>query len=134
MSGPPRHHATLDKLRQLAATLPEASEVEAWEHPTFRAGKKIFASFGEHEGRPSIGVKSTHPDQILFVRDARRFFVPPYVGQHGWLGIYADEVPWPMIADLVETSYRMVALKRMVATLDGQTGGPIKTRAPRRRR
>src|SRR5262249_7166614 len=37
----------LEQLRSLCLALPEASEVEAWGHPTFRAGKKMFAAIGE---------------------------------------------------------------------------------------
>lgn len=112
-------HPYLAELRKLSASLPETAEVEAWGHPTFRAGKKIFATFGEHEGAPSIGVKQTRPDQTALVGDGR-FFVPPYVGQHGWVGVRVDEVPWPLVADLVERSYRLVALKRMLRALDGE--------------
>ena len=37
----------LSKVRELCLAFPEAKEVEAWGHPTFRAGKKLFAAFGE---------------------------------------------------------------------------------------
>ncbi len=110
-------HPCLKKLRRLAASFPETSEVETWEHPTFRAGKKIFATFGEHEGEPTIGLKQTHSDQDRLLQDPR-FFSPPYVGQHGWVGIRVDNVDWPVVAELVESSYRLVALKRMLRALD----------------
>ena len=41
---------TLKQVRSLCLALPESSEVEAWGHPTFRAGKKMFAVFGGHDG------------------------------------------------------------------------------------
>ncbi|HEX2907562.1 MAG TPA: hypothetical protein VHO69_11910 [Phototrophicaceae bacterium] len=48
--------------------------------------------------------------------DPEHFFVPPYVGHHGWIGLWLDvEVDWEHIADLIETSYRMTAPKRLVA-------------------
>jgi hypothetical protein len=50
----------LKQVRSICLTLPESAEVEAWGHPTFRAGKKMFAAFGEGvEGREglSLGVK-----------------------------------------------------------------------------
>ncbi|HMF13765.1 MAG TPA: MmcQ/YjbR family DNA-binding protein [Gemmataceae bacterium] len=37
----------LKQVRSICLALPEAGEVEAWGHPTFRAGKKMFAAFGE---------------------------------------------------------------------------------------
>ena len=48
-----------------------------------------------------------------------RFFVPPYVGHRGWLGVRLDvPVDWDEVADLVEDAYRTVAPKRLVAELD----------------
>ena len=48
-----------------------------------------------------------------------RFYVPPYVGHRGWLGVRLDvELNWDEIADIVEDAYRMVAPKKLVAELD----------------
>ena len=52
-------------------------------------------------------------------RDPERFFVPPYQGPFGWIGVRLDiEVDWSEVADLVEDSYRMSAPKKLLATLD----------------
>lgn len=111
-------HPALERLRALAASLPSTKERLTWGHPTFRAGKKIFASFGEHENRPAITVKQTPEDQSMLLQ-SDGFFVPPYVGQHGWVGIWVEDVDWPMIEDLVEHAYRLTASKRMLQELDG---------------
>ncbi len=109
----------LNRLRTFALALPESAEVEAWGHPTFRAGKKIFATFGFHEDRPCITVKSTLPEQQMLVTDPS-FFVPPYVGHKGWVSVWVDtDVAWELIEELVLDSYRSVALKRMLKVLDG---------------
>jgi hypothetical protein len=39
----------LKRLRSICLTLPEAAEVEAWGHPTFRAGRKMFADLADFE-------------------------------------------------------------------------------------
>jgi hypothetical protein len=54
--------------------------------------------------------------------DPQRFFVPPYVGGRGWLGVRLDvgDVDWDEIEELVEDAYRMVATKRLVAELDAR--------------
>jgi hypothetical protein len=59
------------------------------------------------------------PEVSLFSPAPERYFVPPYVGHRGWLGVRLD-VPadWDEIAELVEEAYRMVAPKRLVAELD----------------
>jgi hypothetical protein len=62
--------------------------------------------------------------QALVASDPERFFVPPYVGHRGWLGVYLDvPVDWDEIAGIVEDAYRMVAPKRLLAELDAR-GAP----------
>ena len=47
-----------------------------------------------------------------------KFYVPPYVGHHGWIGVRLDrDVDWDEVAALVETSYRLTAPRRLVACL-----------------
>ena len=51
--------------------------------------------------------------------DPRRFFVPPYVGHRGWLGVRLDvDVDWDEVAAIVADAYRAVAPKTLVAQLD----------------
>lgn len=112
-------HPVLAKIRALLEELPEACEVEAWGHPTFRAGpKKMFAAFGGYADRPSMSIKQTPADQAFLVEDDR-FFLPKYVAKQGWVGLYVDEVKWPTIRDLLVKGYRLVALQRMLRALDG---------------
>lgn len=106
------NHPILKKLRKLCASLPETSELETWGHPTFRVRDKIFAGFGTGESGPSLGCKQTKVDQAALVKDPR-FSVAKYVGRHGWISIQAEEVPWPMIEDLVLKSYRLIAPKTL---------------------
>ena len=47
-----------------------------------------------------------------------RFFVPPYVGPSGWIGIRLDGKPdWAEVAELMRDAYRLVAPKRLLAAL-----------------
>jgi hypothetical protein len=110
----------LGDLRSISLALPETAEVEAWGRPTFRAGRKIFAVFsGNSEDRYSVIFKPDADERPALVGDAR-FYVPPYFGPGGWLALdfSAAPVDWAEVAELVETSYRQVALKRMVKALD----------------
>ena len=115
----------LAKLRRLALALPETHEVEAWGEPTFRVRNKLFAmhaAAGNHhgEGRQAVWCKAAPGNQALMVQaEADRFFVPPYVGPSGWVGIWLDgRVDWEDLAGLIEDAYRCVAPKRLVALLD----------------
>jgi hypothetical protein len=116
---PPR---PLTRLRKLCLALPEAHEVEAWGEPTFRVKNKMFATYaaaGNHhgDGRASVWCKAGPGNQQLMVRaNPDRFFVPPYVGPSGWVGIYLDaEVDWAELAELLEDSWRLVAPKKVAA-------------------
>jgi predicted DNA-binding protein (MmcQ/YjbR family) len=110
----------LQRLRQICLTLPEATEKVAWGDPTWRIRDKIFAmQKGNVEGgRPSLWLKAPDGAQSALVEgDPKRFFVPPYVGHKGWVGIYLDTrgVEWAMVESLVEESYRRIAPKRLAA-------------------
>ena len=109
----------LSDLRRLALALPESCEVEAWGRPTFRAGKKIFAVFtGINEERYSVVFKPEAAERPALMEDPR-FYVPPYWGASGWLALdfTAAAVDWEEVAELLEASYRQVALKRMIVKL-----------------
>lgn len=112
-----RSHPVLAKMRKLTEPWPDAGEQLTWEHPTFRVGEKIFATFGLSAEGARASVKQTKPDQTVLVQDPR-FELAPYVGRHGWVQIHVDDVPWEMVAGLIESSYRLVAGKRQVKALD----------------
>lgn len=62
---------------------------------------------------------------LVVVAHPDRFFVPPYVGPSGWVGVWLDRnVDWQELAGLLHDGYRLIAPKRLVATLDaGSTAG-----------
>jgi predicted DNA-binding protein (MmcQ/YjbR family) len=110
----------IDHLRAICLELPEAVEKETWGQATFRVREKVFAVAGTGQGRWSMACKARPGLQGALVgSDPVRFFVPPYFGPKGWIGIYlGDETDWDELADLVEESYRMTAPKRVSALLD----------------
>ena len=112
--------AALDRLRALCLGFPEAVEVLAWGRPTFRAGKKIFITAGASMDRPHSIVFKPDPEERRALIQDPRFFVPPYFGPAGWLAIDfgVPGTDWVELAELVETSYRQVALKRQLVQLD----------------
>ncbi len=116
----------LEKLRALCLALPETTERLSHGEPTwFVEGKKVFvtSSNHHHDDRVAFWCACTPEVQEMFVaRDPERFFVPPYVGVRGWLGVRLD-VPqdWDEIADLVADAYRLVAPKRLLAQLNARS-------------
>ncbi|MGI8689799.1 MAG: MmcQ/YjbR family DNA-binding protein [Thermomicrobiales bacterium] len=114
------HNDPLDRLRAICLTLPEATEKVTWgDVPTFRVRDKISTMQHNVDGRTALWCKAPPGAQDAFVgSDPKRFFVPPYVGHHGWIGVWLDrELDWDEIAALIEDGYRMTAPKRLVALL-----------------
>lgn len=109
----------LEQLRTICLALPEATEGGGVGNPTFRVRDKIFAMQHPVDGRPSMWCKAPRGFQEVIVEsDPNQFFVPPYVGHHGWVGVWLDVEPdWSLIADLISDSYRMTAPKRLQALL-----------------
>lgn len=111
----------LDRLRTLCLALPEAIEKTTWDAPTFRVRDRIFAMVHTVQGTPGVWCKAPRGVQaILVAAAAERFFVPPYVGHKGWIGIRLDAaVDWDEMHDLIRRSYAMTAPKRLLRDWDG---------------
>ena len=114
-----------DQVRSICLSLPEAHEIEAWGEPTFRVRNKMFAMYASSDthhggGRPSVWVKSTLVNQDLLVRwQPARYFVPPYVGPSGWIGIYLDKRPsWKTVAEILRDAYMLILPKKLRAKLE----------------
>jgi len=114
---------TLETLRQLCLALPETTERLSHGEPTwFVRGKKTFVMYANHHHDDRLAFWCAAPDgaqEALVGSEPERFFVPPYVGHRGWLGVRLDvPVDWDQIADLVTDAYRVVAPRKLVAELD----------------
>ena len=84
----------LTQVRKICLALPEAHEKVAWGAPTFRVNDKLFAMFAlYHHGDAHIALWCKAPpgaQEMLVEADPKHFFVPPYVGKGGWVGIRLD--------------------------------------------
>jgi len=111
-----------DRLRKICLALPEAEEKEAWGDPTFRVRDKIFAMEKRGDGRVSVWCKAPEGSQMVLVgADPDRFFVPPYVGHRGWVGVRLDTNPdWGEVAKIVTRSYVLVAPRKLAASVTAE--------------
>jgi predicted DNA-binding protein (MmcQ/YjbR family) len=117
---PKGYDKALKEVRNLCLAMPETTEVEAWGHPTFRAGKKMFAAFGHDEDGLTIGLKVGHDRQEELLRD-ERFYPTPYAAHQGWVSLHVDgRTDWAEVKGLVREAYQQVALRRMLKALDAQ--------------
>lgn len=113
----------LQNLRTLCLALPETSERVSHGEPTwFVRARKTFVMYADHHHGDRLAFWCAAPQGLqesLVASDPGRFFRPPYVGVHGWLGVWLDvPVDWDEIAFLVREAYRVVAPKRLVAQLE----------------
>jgi predicted DNA-binding protein (MmcQ/YjbR family) len=108
------------RLRDICLALPEAAEKETWGDATWRVRDKIFAMEKRGDGRSSVWCKAPEGGQAMLVEaDPDRFFVPPYVGSKGWVGMYLNKSPdWAEVTRLIKRSYRLIAPKRLASQLD----------------
>ncbi len=107
------------ELRRICLAYPGSSQRDTWDHPNFRVRDKIFVIVGSHEGSPALSLKAAAGEQQSLLAEGDPFFLPPYVGSKGWIGVVLDgATDWSEIAELIDDSYRAVAPTRLVAELD----------------
>lgn len=113
----------LDRLREICLALPGVEERLNHGAPAFGVVKRpAFCNLHEHpaDGRPTIWFKAAPGVQAELVdQEPERFFVPPYVGPRGWVGLRLDvDLDWGEVAVVVEESWRLTAPKRLTAEFD----------------
>jgi predicted DNA-binding protein (MmcQ/YjbR family) len=135
----------LERLRQICLAFPDAIEksegMPTLEHHArtarvFRVHSKTFAWYLDNhhgDGRVAVWCKAPPATQEVLVRaNPDRFFVPPYVGRRGWIGLRLDgRLDWSEVEALVEDSYLMTAPERRRQPLReqrDQQGGPVKVK------
>jgi predicted DNA-binding protein (MmcQ/YjbR family) len=124
-------------VREVCGGFAETVEVASHGMPDFRVRNKSFANFvvNHHgDGRVALWLKSQPEEAAAQVAaDPENFFVPPYVGTRGWLGVRVDRsLSWNRIAALVHAAYDLVAppdlraraAKRAVRITPLQAPGP----------
>jgi hypothetical protein len=120
MTGPAEREHVLVKLREICLALPETSERLSHGAPTFfvREKRAFLMVLTNHHGDGRFAIWCAAPDgmqKMLVDADAERFFVPPYVGHRGWLGVRLDRgIHWEELAGIAEDAYAEVAPPKLV--------------------
>jgi hypothetical protein len=120
MIRPAERERTLRRLREICLALPETSERLSHGAPTFfiRDKRAFLMVLTDHhgDGRFAIWCAAADGMQAMLVEaDPDKFFVPPYVGHRGWLGVRLDRsLDWDELAGIAEDAYAEVAPSRLV--------------------
>lgn len=110
----------LARIRRTCLVLPETSERLSHGAPTFFVrGKRAFLMvMTDHHGDGRFAIWCAAGDGVqdmLVETDPERFFVPPYVGHRGWLGMRLDRgLDWDELAGIAEDAYAEVAPAKLV--------------------
>jgi hypothetical protein len=111
----------------ITAGLPESCSRPGGEkgrHIAFTVRTKTFAYFTDDhhgDGRLAVICRASLGEQTaLTASEPNRFFVPPYLGHRGWVGMWLDapELDWVEAEELLIEAYKLAAPKRLAASLE----------------
>ena len=110
--------AALRTVRRIALAQPEAEERLSHGSPAFFVRKKQFLHYwNNHHDDGWHALWAAAPagaQEMLVAAEPELFFVPPYVGYRGWIGLNLDRATEDEITDVVENAWRTIAPARLV--------------------
>jgi hypothetical protein len=115
---------TAERLTAICRALPEVEVAAERQHTSYSVRGRRFAwHLVDHhgDGRVALHCRAARGEnEALAGADPGRFFLPPYLARHGWVGLYLDvgAVDWGEVRALVVEAYRMAAPKRLAAGLE----------------
>ena len=133
-----------DAVREICLALPEADEQPSRGSPNFRVAGKTFATLSiNHHGDGKIALWLNAPpgaQALHTTREPEFYFVPPYVGPRGWLGVELDKgLNWRVVGERLHEAYRHAAPARLAeatlpaadiepptATMDDESFDPLR--------
>ncbi len=116
----------MDRVGRMSLALPDTTVRPAHGSLAYYVRTKSFATvMHDHHGngRTELWVKGTPDAQREWVTaDSGRYYIPPYVGPSGWIGVWLDvDVDWPALAELLVDGYLIQAGVRATAALEPAT-------------
>jgi hypothetical protein len=130
----------LARVRALCLALPDVSERASHGSPGFFVGKRTFVYFlDDHHGDGRLALWCAAPDgaqAMLVDSDPEHYFVPPYVGHRGWIGVQLDgALPWNQVAMVIEAAHQVCYRPPRVRKAPARAGAArARASRPRRRR
>jgi hypothetical protein len=116
----------IDRVRKAALALPGTTEKISHGEPSFFRGRMFITVDNHHHGSDHLAIwcRAEAGVQQAFVEASpEHFFVPPYVGHQGWIGVCLDtDLEWSVIARFVEEAWKEAAPKRPLAPRRTKSG------------
>ena len=104
------------RVRRLCAALPETNEKLSHGEPTFFVGRKVYVMFANNhhnDGHIAVWIPVPGGQQATMLKtEPSKFFMPPYVGVRGWVGIELDAIDDEELAEYIYEAYRLTVPKK----------------------
>lgn len=113
--------ARLTRLSKICLALPDTTREICGRHAGFQVRKKTYVWFlDDHHGDGIVAVSAKvlpGDNTALVSAHPARFYLPAYVGSRGWVALRLDtgRIDWDEVAEIVRTSYRLIAPKKLAA-------------------
>jgi hypothetical protein len=106
-----------ERVRELCLSLPDTFEKLSHGEATFFVKKRTFVMFStNHHGDGNYSIVCNAPEgaqEILTNTDPENFYVPPYVGGAGWIGVRLDRgIAWATVMSVVKDAHRVTLAKQ----------------------
>ena len=112
----------LVRVRKICLSLPETTERASHGAPSFFIRDKVcFVNYmDDHHDDGRLALWCACPPGMregLVKAEPEHYFVPPYVGVRGWIGVRLDRgIDWDDVERVIREAYLAVAPKTIVAT------------------
>ncbi len=100
----------VERIARMCLALPGTAVKPAQGAMAYQVRDKTFAmAMDDHHGNGRVELwakNSLQVQQEWVTSDARRYYIPPYVGRNGWIGVWLDAEPdWSAVAELLVDGY-----------------------------
>jgi hypothetical protein len=107
----------IGRVRRLCMALPDTTEKLSHGEPTFFVRKKVYAMFANNhhnDGHIAVWIPVSPGSQATLLKsEATKFFMPPYVGVRGWVGIDLERIDDEELGFYLLEAWRLVAPKKL---------------------
>jgi hypothetical protein len=109
----------LRRVRRLCSALPDTTEKLSHGEPTFFVKKKVYAMFVNNhhdDGHIAVWLPVARGAQASLIKsEPGKFYLPPYVGVRGWVGIELDQIDDEELAAYLLDAWSLIAPKKVSA-------------------
>ena len=103
---------SINSFRKMALSFPEATEQPHFEKPSFRVGKKIFATLDIRDKLACIKLSAIDQDVFSSFNKTIIYPVPNKWGKAGATYVNLDKIKKTMLKDALQTAYTHISQKK----------------------